>query len=173
MLRALRLAVLLALGLARTAHAGEQYVDATGFAVSGYDVTSYFALTQSPLGMPQPEPQPGRAGITARWNGATFAFATAENRALFLTDPARFVPRYDGHCAYGVARGSKVPGNPRLWRIVDGTLYLNITRDIAGFWEADIPGNLARSESLWGGLDADRASPAAIPDFTSPAPTAP
>ena len=58
------------------AFAGEQYVDPTGFAVSGYDVTSYFDLAQAPVGSPQPAPLPGRADITADWNGATWAQAT-------------------------------------------------------------------------------------------------
>jgi hypothetical protein len=79
-----------------------------------------------------------------------------------------FAPQYDGHCAYGVAKGGKVPGNPTLWRIVDGKLYLNITKNVVGFWEEDIPGNLKKSEKNWGGLDPKAASTDKIPSFTSP-----
>lgn len=152
------------------APAGEQYVDATSFAVSGYDVVSYFDLAQSAVGQPQPEPLPGSAAITADHNGARFAFASEENRARFLADPEAYVPQYDGHCAYGVAQGGKVPGNPLLWRIVDGKLYLNITRNVVGFWEADIPGNLQLSEANWPALEPADASGMAIPNFTSAAP---
>lgn len=80
------------------------------------------------------------------------------------------MPQYDGHCAYGVAQGGKVPGNPTLWRIVDGKLYLNITKNVVGFCEADIPGNLKKSETNWGGLEPTEASKAKIPDFSSKAP---
>jgi len=152
------------------AFAGEQFVDKTGFAVSGYDVVSYFGLDQSKVGTPQTAPAPGQSGITANYNGATFAFSTPENRARFVADPAAFAPQYDGHCAYGVAQGGKVPGNPTLWRIVDGKLYLNITRNVVGFWEADIPGNLKTSEKNWGGLEPQDASDAKIPNFMSKAP---
>ena len=155
-----------------SAFAGDQYVDKTGFAVSGYDVVSYFDLPQSALGQPQPSPLPGQAGITAEYNGAMFAFATEANRDRFLVDPVAFVPQYDGHCAYGVAKGGKVPGNPTLWRIVDGKLYLNITKNVVGFWEEDIPGNLKTSEKNWTGLEPQAASTDKIPNFKSAAPVA-
>jgi YHS domain-containing protein len=164
------LALAFSMGLVSAAAAGEQYVDSTGFAVSGYDVVSYFDLPQSQVGQPQQSPLPGNAAITAQYNGAIFAFATEANRDRFAANPAAYVPQYDGHCAYGVAQGGKVPGNPTLWRIVDGELYLNITRDVVGLWERDIPGNLSLSEGNWGGLESAGASTSRIPEFTSAAP---
>ena len=159
-----------ALLVATGAWAGEQFVDRTGFAVSGYDVVAYRSLPQSPVGQAQPEAVPGRGDITAEYNGATFAFATEENRAAFLADPARYVPQYDGHCAYGVAKGGKVPGNPHLWRIVDDRLYLNITKNVVSFWETDIPGNIDTAEGNWPGIESAPASGNPIPNFSSPAP---
>jgi len=164
---------LFALALAFTAPAalaGPQYIDETGFAVSGYDVVSYFALEQAPVGQSQPEPARGKASITAEYNGATFAFATEANREAFLADPAKFAPAYDGHCAYGVVKGGKVPGNPTLWRIVDGTLYLNVTKTVVGFWEEDIPGNLEIAESNWPSIEPDPATDRTIPQWMSTAP---
>jgi YHS domain-containing protein len=171
MFRMIALCLAFAAGMIGSALAGEQYVDKTGFAVSGYDVVSYFGLPQSEIGQPQPSPLPGSAAITAEYNGATFAFATEANRATFLANPQAYVPQYDGHCAFGVAQGGKVPGNPALWRIVDGKLYLNITKNVVGFWEADIPGNLRTSDRNWTGLEAAGASTDRIPNFVSAAPT--
>ena len=153
------------------AFAGDQYVDETGFAVSGYDVVAYFSLDQAPVGAAQPEGIKGNSAITAEYNGATFAFSTEANRDAFQADPAKFAPQFDGHCAYGVSKGGKVPANPNLWRIVDGKLYLNITKNVVGFWEEDIPGNITLAEGNWGGIEADPASTRTIPDFTSAAPT--
>ena len=82
---------------------GPQYVEETGYAVSGFDVVAYFDLPQYALGKPQPEAVPGRADSSAEYNGAVFAFSTVENRDRFMADPKRFAPQYDGHCAYGVA----------------------------------------------------------------------
>ena len=69
-----------------------------------------------------------------------------------------------------VAQGGKVPGNPTLWRIIDEKLYLNITKNVVGFWEADIPGNLQASEKNWVGIEADTASTSTIPQWSSQAP---
>jgi YHS domain-containing protein len=165
------LAAALSVLLATSALAGEQYVDPTDFAVSGYDVVAYFDLPQSGIGQPQAPAVPGLASITADYNGATFAFSTAANRDRFLADPAAFVPQFDGHCAYGVAKDGKVPGNPNLWRIVGGKLYLNITSEVVGFWEEDVPGNITIAGSNWsGGLEDAPASTDRIPQFRSAAP---
>ncbi|MEM9247892.1 MAG: YHS domain-containing (seleno)protein [Pseudomonadota bacterium] len=150
--------------------AGEAYTAANGFAVSGYDVVAYFDLEQAPVGTAQPGAVPGKSSITAEYDGATYAFATEANRDRFLANPASYAPQYDGHCAYGVAQGGKVPGNPNLWRILDGKLYLNITPTVVGFWEEDIPGNLTSSEANWPGIEGDPASTRAIPQYEPSAP---
>lgn len=152
------------------AFAGEQYVDETGFAASGYDVVAYFDIPQNPVGQSQPLGVPGSKAFTAEYNGATFAFSSAENKATFEADPAKYAPQYDGHCAYGVSKGGKVPGNPNLWRIVNDKLYLNITKNVVGFWEEDIPGNLDLAENNWVSIEPNPGSTATIPQFTSTAP---
>ncbi|MEM6888332.1 MAG: YHS domain-containing (seleno)protein [Pseudomonadota bacterium] len=155
---------------ATLAFAGDQYIDETGYAVSGYDVVAYFGLEQAPLGAAQPEGVQGKKNITSTYNGATFAFASEENKAKFDADPEAYAPQYDGHCAYGVSKGGKVPGNPNLWRIVDDKLYLNITDVVVGFWEEDIPANIDLAENNWASIEPDGASTNTIPKFTSSAP---
>jgi len=167
-------AVVAALGFsffaATTSLAGDQYVDETGYAVSGYDVVAYFGLPQSKVGQAQVPAVPGRSDITAKYNGAVFAFSSTKNRDLFAANPTKYLPQYDGHCAYGVAQGGKVPANPELWRIVDGKLYLNITETVESFWEEDIRGNLNKSERNWRSLERQAASNRTIPQFSSSAP---
>ncbi len=159
-----------ALAFSAPAFAGDQYVDGTGFAVSGYDVVAYRGLDQVAVGQSQPAAVRGRADITAEYNGATWAFSTEENRDKFLENPAYYAPQYDGHCAYGVSKGGKVPANPNLWRIVDDKLYLNITDVVVGFWEEDVPGNINLAEGNWPGIESDAASTSVIPKFTSEGP---
>ena len=69
-----------------------------------------------------------------------------------------------------VSKGGKVPGNPNLWRIVDDRLYLNITKNVVGFWEEDISGNINLAEGNWPGIEAGDASNRKIPNFSSSAP---
>jgi YHS domain-containing protein len=164
------LAFTLALMISTNVFAGPQFIDSSSYAVSGYDVVSYFSLKQSAIGEPQASPLPGKASLTTEYNGAKFAFATEENRELFLADPAKYAPQYDGHCAFGVAKGGKVPGNPKLWRIVDNKLYLNIKDTVVSQWEEDISGNIKQAGKNWKKLENKAASTAEIPDFMSTAP---
>ncbi len=138
--------------------AGDQYVDESGYAASGYDVVAFFGLSQSPVGTTQPEAVPGKKSITAEYNGATWAFSSEANRDKFLTSPVTYAPQFDGHCAYGIAQGGKVPANPNLWRIVDEKLYLNINPPVVGFWEEDIPGLIKTGEKNWETAESTPAS---------------
>ena len=138
--------------------AGQQYVDETGFAASGYDVVAFRSMEQVAPGNRQLEAIPGKSSITADYNNAVWAFSTEENRDKFLADPAQYAPAYDGHCAYGVAKGGKVPGNPNLWRIVDNTLYLNIHPPVVSLWEPDIDGFLETADKKWVKAESKKAS---------------
>ena len=150
---------------ASAALAGEQYVNSSGYAVSGYDVVSYFDLKQVPVGAQQPHAAKGDAKYVAEYNGAKWAFSSMDHLAAFEADPQKYVPQYDGHCAMGVASGGKYPGNPDLWRVVGGKLYLNVSKAAASAWNRDISGNLMKSESNWPGLEKYPASEIEIPEF--------
>ena len=91
----------------------------------------------------------------------------AGNRDAFAANPEYYAPQYNGHCAYGVAQGGKVPGNPHLWRIIDDKLYLNITPVVVGFWEEDISGNLSKSEKNWPGIEEESSPNRNAPKFDS------
>ncbi|WP_297737137.1 YHS domain-containing (seleno)protein [uncultured Maricaulis sp.] len=132
--------VLALLGTAGTALAGEPYLDRDGRPVGGYDVVSYH-INDRPL--------EGLETITATYNDATWYFATEANRDLFLADPERYAPAYDGHCAYALADDRKVRSDPLAYRIVDGVLYMNFSPSIQERWERDIPGYLEQSEANW------------------------
>jgi len=88
------------------AFAGDQYIDESGYALSGYDAVAYHNLEQVEIGQKQPEAVPGLKAITTEYNGATWAFSTEENRDLFVANPTKYAPQYDGHCAYGISQGS-------------------------------------------------------------------
>ena len=140
------------------AFAGPQYIDETGYAVSGYDVVAYLGLKQVAVGQSQPRAIKGSKQHVVEYNGAKWAFSTAANAEKFKADPAKYAPQYDGHCAYGLAQGGKVPANPNLWRIVNGKLYLNITPNVVGFWEKDIAGHITTANTNWKSKEAAAAS---------------
>jgi len=116
------------------------FQDENQVAIRGYDAVAYFTEGQ---------PVEGDPAYTAEHQGATWQFASAANRDLFVADPEHYVPAYGGWCAYGMAHGGKVPIDPTAWKIVDGTLYLNVNAKIQGWWEADIPGFIAKADQEW------------------------
>ncbi len=111
-----------------------------GLAVHGYDVVAYFEKGQ---------PEVGRAQYSTVYNGATYRFSSEETLDTFEDNPEKYVPQYGGYCAYGVAVGAKFDGDPRLWRIVDGKLYLNLNEDIQATWEKDVPGYIKKGDRNW------------------------
>jgi hypothetical protein len=111
-----------------------------GVAVGGYDPVAYFTEKRAVAGRPD---------ITTSHKGATWRFASTANRDEFLKDPDRYAPRYGGYCAYGVAQGYAVKGDPQQWSVVDGRLYLNYDAGVKATWAKDIPGYLAKSEAQW------------------------
>lgn len=145
--------------------AGQQFIDNSGYAISGYDVVSYWDLKQSAIGSPQPGAIPGKKNITTKYNGVNWAFSSVANKEKFLKDPTKYLPAFDGHCAYGIAQGGKVPTNPNLWRIVDGKLYLNITKTVSGLWEEDVPGFIKTAEKNWTALKTQSSPKRNAPDF--------
>ncbi|MFZ3081582.1 YHS domain-containing (seleno)protein [Rhodoferax ferrireducens] len=115
-------------------------VDANGIALKGFDPVSYF----SPSG-----PVPGKAELFAKYEGATYQFASSQNRDTFSANPAKYTPAYGGFCAMGVALEQKLDVDPQLWRVVDGKLYLNVHKGAQTRWLEDVKGNLAKAEKNW------------------------
>ena len=109
-------------------------------AVHGYDVVAYRTVGQ---------PTRGKATYSAEYKGATYRFASRKNLRAFRREPARYLPQYGGFCAYGVAVGGKLDGDPTLWRIVDGKLYLNLNPEIQRTWEGNIPRYIRRADRNW------------------------
>ena len=147
------------------AYAGQQYVDKTGYAASGYDVVAFYSLKRT-AGNKNPKAIPGKSAISTQWNGAKWAFSSEENRAMFLKSPTSYAPAYDGHCAYGVAKNAKVPANPHLWQIVDDRLYLNITKGVAKTWAKDVPGYITEANTRWAKLETGSPSTDPVPAFS-------
>ena len=108
-----------------------------GLALGGYDAVGYF------------ESNDAIRGDSHEWNGATWHFASAANRDTFAANPEAYAPQYDGYCAWAAARSYKANGDPEVWDIVDGKLYLNFNSRIQRRWEQDIPGFIAQADAVW------------------------
>lgn len=110
-------------------------------AVHGHDVVAYFKDGMAKL---------GNAEFTAKHEGVSYRFSSAENRDLFTKNPAKYAPQYGGYCAFGAAMGRKFDIDPDAWKIVDGKLYLNNSKNVQVRWSKDIPGFIKGADGNWG-----------------------
>lgn len=114
-----------------------------GIAIDGTDPVAYFL---------QGGPVPGDTAFTHVWNGATWRFATQDNRDAFAAQPEAFAPQYGGYCAWAVSEGYTASTVPQAWKTVDGKLYLNYSRRIQRRWERDIPARIRAADENWPGV---------------------
>lgn len=111
-----------------------------GIAIKGYDPVAYFT---------EGIPMKGEPGYEYKWDGAKWIFASQEHMDLFRNDPEKFAPRYGGYCAYAVSQGTTADIVPDAWNIIDGKLYLNLSKEVQGLWEKDIKRYIQEADKNW------------------------
>ncbi len=137
----------LALGfITSTAAQADAVYESWGVAIDGTDPVAYFT---------EGKPVEGSSDHEVEWNGTTWRFASAANKASFEADPEKYAPQYGGYCAWAVAQGYTASTDPEAWKIVDGKLYLNYSRDVQSRWEGDIPGNIVAANNNWPGIEKE------------------
>jgi hypothetical protein len=112
----------------------------TGLALNGFDPVAYFAEGTPTFGQPE---------IEASAGGVTWRFRNSGNRAAFIHRPDVYMPRYGGYDPIAAGRGVAVPGNPLLWLIRDGRLYLFYDRTALNRFAADPEAAILAAERSW------------------------
>lgn len=114
-----------------------------GIALDGTDPVAYFT---------QDRAVSGSAEFALIWHGATWHFASAENRDTFEANPMKYAPQFGGYCSYAAANGALAKSDPEAFTIHNGKLYLNYSKSVRRRWKRDIDGNIAKAEANWPGL---------------------
>jgi hypothetical protein len=114
----------------------------TRLAIRGYDPVAYFT---------DGKPVEGKPEYQTVWHRATWHFASAAHRDLFISNPNHYAPQYDGYCAMGVSYedGHKDTIDPQAWTIVDSKLYLNNSMHYREVWQQNTAENIARADKNW------------------------
>lgn len=114
-----------------------------GLAIDGYDTVAYF--TQS-------DALKGTAKYKADYKGAVWHFLSAENRDLFIANPKKYAPQYEGYCAYAAANGAVAKTEPDEWSVVNGKLYLNYNALIKLRWDVSQSDFIKDGDKKWPGV---------------------
>jgi len=117
---------------------GKSPVDA--IAIKGYDTVAYFKIGKAVQ---------GNESFEFQWHDMTWYFSSKENRDLFAANPEKYAPQYDGYCAWAMTEGRKAQTDPKVWKIVNGKLYLNCSSAAYEKWSRDIPGNIKKADMNW------------------------
>jgi YHS domain-containing protein len=118
-------------------------LDKNGLAIQGYDPVAFFT---------QAKPLKGKPEFKSLYHGATYFFASPEDKARFDQEPAKYEPAYGGFCAYGVSRNKLVEIDPAAFQIIDGKLLLQYSKGVRSDFNKDPQGNLAKANANWPGL---------------------
>ncbi|HET7238471.1 MAG TPA: YHS domain-containing (seleno)protein [Terrimicrobiaceae bacterium] len=118
-------------------------VDRSGVGLKGYDPVAYFTQTKAVK---------GDAQFQSKANGVIYYFASAENKAAFDTNPAKYEPQFGGFCAWAVSRGYTAPVDPNAFQIVNGRLLLQYSLKVRKDFSADTEGNLKKADANWASI---------------------
>lgn len=99
-----------------TATTSNRYVinPATGIAMFGYDLVSYFTDQESLV---------GQEAFEIEWDENYWYFTSAANADRFLEAPHAFLPKFNGYGAHAVALGRLAQGNPAIWALYENQLF--------------------------------------------------
>lgn len=121
----------------------QQKINKTTFgslALRGYDPVAYFT---------EGRPVEGLKEFAHEYADAKWWFLNSANRDLFAANPEKYAPQYGGYCAWGISQAKFYDGDPQLWKIVAGKLYVNYNKEIDKTWEQDIPGFIKKADANW------------------------
>ena len=109
-------------------------------AMHGYDPVAYFT---------QDRPMRGLDAFAHVHEGVAYRFTSEAHLEAFKADPERYLPQYGGFCAFGVSVGKKFDGDPHLWKVEDGKLYLNVNEQVYASFLKDVDGTVKKADNNW------------------------
>ena len=140
--RRIFLTALAALPLAPSGFAGAWRVskNKAGVAMQGYDAHAYWTIADA---------REGSQDHVVEWRGTPWHFASAEDAAAFKADPAAFEPQFGGFCTRAMSFNKVVNGDPNVWRIYQGKLYL-FARPVGGeYFDKGQDAMIAKAQTNW------------------------
>ncbi len=104
-----------------------------GVAIQGYDVVNYHSQNSAAQGFEK---------FSVEYDNTVFYFKDKANQKTFKKNPEKYLPEYNGYCAFGLGKAQKqFPVDPESFKVVDGKLYL--------FFHGPIQGKMTNTLDLW------------------------
>ncbi len=126
-------------------------VDEKGVILKGYDAVAYFKQGQAIKGDPK---------YSSIYEGATYYFASAADKADFDKSPAKYKPQYGGYCANAMTKGKLNDIDPNAFFIYRGKLYVCTGATQLNTFKAKPDTNIKKADKKW-----EYYQPPEIPGF--------
>ena len=138
-------ALILTLAAIPAAAAGKTLVnvDKSGLALKGFDPVAYFTDNK---------PVKGTVTFQSTVHGVRYQFTSADHKASFDANPAKYEPRFGGFCAYAASQGHAAPISPDAFTIIHDRLVLNYDKDVRETFNKNQAGYLKDAEANWPGI---------------------
>ena len=72
---------------------------------------------------------------------------------MFEKEPSKFLPQYNGYCAYGMSLGKKFDSDPTAFSVIDGKIYLNKNAKVQALFSKDTKSHLAKADKEWKAIE--------------------
>jgi len=92
----------------------------------------------------------GLKEFKSEYKGDTYYFVHAKAKSVFDRTPEKFIPQFDGLCAYGISLGKTFESDPTQFAVVDGKLYLNSSAETQKLFEAKPAETIKAANGKWG-----------------------
>jgi YHS domain-containing protein len=106
-------------------------IDNSNIALQGFSPVSYLDLGLA---------QKGSKSFKSEYQKVVYYFTSADQKARFDKQPAKYVPQYGGYCAFGTYAGAKFRVDPHKFLVKNGKYYLflnNVELDAKQLWLAE------------------------------------
>jgi len=117
-----------------------------GVILDGYDPVAFFTDNKPVL---------GTTAFQSTYRGAIYHFASADHKALFDKEPAKYEPQFGAFCAYAVSVGRTAPIDVDTFSIINGRLVVQHNARAVGLWNKDPQGSLKHADKYWPAVAAN------------------
>lgn len=117
-----------------------------GVALGGFDPVSYF---------PEGGGKPAKGFVKRdfKYHGVNYRFASDANRDQFRANPDKYIPAYNGWCAWAMSElNAKVDVEPTSFEIYNGKLYVfydHADLNTRALWLKNPGGMVAKADANW------------------------
>jgi len=100
----------------------------------------------------------GKQAIKCDYQNRIYYFLNEVMRDDFRGDPERYLPKYDGYCAEGMARGKLYPADPAVFAVFENRTYLFFDDLAKVKFMMSATENVRKAETEWARIQAEKKS---------------